>query len=151
MKTFRSFDEALHYAINSARECAEFYTRLAENARNARIQRVYQQFSREEYAQMVSLLRLQETVSDAIPARFPLSLELFNCSDGVAAITALPYARILILAMRKTRSSVILYREMASRASEKDVSEILITLSHKELTHQRAIEKEYNESLLLHL
>ncbi|GAP44771.1 Rubrerythrin [Lentimicrobium saccharophilum] len=150
MKTFRSFDDALHYAINSAKECAEFYSRLSNQARNNKIKRLFSQYAREEYAQMVSLSRIRYSFAETEAAGFPFSLELYDCHAANAGKEDPNYSEALVIAMRKARSSFRLFLELSSKSPDEESSNILRTLAHKEAKHRQGVEVEYNESLLIY-
>ncbi len=148
MKTFHTFDEALNYAINSAKDCAELYTRLSAQARNNKMKRLFEKYSREQYAQMVNLSRIRYSFAEMESGGFPLSLELYDCRQANEGKNP-TYIEALVIAMRKARSSHRLYNELAGRAPDESSAEILKSLAIRESTHRQGVEVEYNDSLLL--
>lgn len=149
MKTLNSKDEALHFAMHNAQECANLFNRLASNARTTRLKRIFSNFAREEFMQVVSLSRLRQTTPDEVPDELFSGIELNGQLNGYHPQDDLKYDEILVAAMRKIRLSLKLYLEMASRADSQELRETFKKMAIKENSHKLGVEAEYNDSLLL--
>lgn len=149
MKTLNSKDDALHFAMRNAQECANLFNRLAHNARNTRLKRTFSNYAREEFAQVVSLSRLRQTSHDEVPEELFAGIEINGQLNGYHGEDELKYNEILEIAMRKIRLALKLYLEMASRSSDNDLRDVFKSMAVKENTHKLGVEAEYNDSLLL--
>ena len=149
MKTLNSKDDALHFAMRNAQECANLFSRLASSARNTRLKRTFSNYAREEFAQVVSLSRLRQTSHEEVPEELFTGIEINGQLNGYHAEDELKYNEILEVAMRKIRLALKLYLEMASRSSDNDLRDVFKSMAVKENTHKLGVEAEYNDSLLL--
>ncbi|PKP49890.1 MAG: hypothetical protein CVT94_03555 [Bacteroidetes bacterium HGW-Bacteroidetes-11] len=149
MKTLNSKDDALHFAMKNAQECANLFSRLANDARNSRLKKTFSNYAREEFAQVVSLSRLRQTSHDELPEELFTGIELNGQLNGYHPEDELNYNQILEVAMRKIRLALKLYLEMASRSSDNDLRDVFKSMAVKENSHKLGVEAEYNDSLLL--
>ena len=62
MKEFENINDILDFAINSEQEAVDFYTELANNAKNDEMKEVFSQFAKEEVGHKAKLMKIKETI-----------------------------------------------------------------------------------------
>lgn len=149
MKTLNSKDEALHFAMQNAQECANLFNKLASEARNVKLRKELSNSAREEFAQVVSLSRLIQTPIEELPEELFNNIEISGYLKGYDPEGDLKYFQLLEVAMRKIRLGLRLYLEMASRATNTEIKELFKSMAVKENSRKLLVEAEYNNSLLL--
>ncbi|PKP03721.1 MAG: hypothetical protein CVU14_01535 [Bacteroidetes bacterium HGW-Bacteroidetes-9] len=149
MKSFKSVDDILHFAIRSAKETADFFTRLSQQARNAKMKRIFEQYAREEYAYMVKLSRVREIGPLDLTKEQMKEIKVSEYEIDLQNAVDLKYSEALVMAMRKVTASFRLYLELASKTPNNEIQSIFKLLADEEAKHKRGFEIEYNESLLL--
>lgn len=60
MEKFNSINQILDFAIEKEQEAVEFYSMLAINSKNAEMNQVFIQFSREEMGHKAKLIHIKE-------------------------------------------------------------------------------------------
>ena len=149
MKILSSKDEALHFAMHNAQECANIFSRLALVARNLKIKKIFDDVSRAEYAHMVNLTRLHQVPVGELPEEMFLGIEINGYLNGYHPEDDLKYIEVLEVAMRKVRLSLNLYLDLASKTADKEVRELFKSMAVKENAHKLHLEAEYNNSILI--
>ena len=149
MKTLSSKDDALHFAMHNAQECANIFNRLALVARNLKIKKVFNDLARAEFGHMVSLSRLKQIPVGQLPDEMFSGIMINGYLNGYHPEDELRYVEVLEVAMRKVRLGLNLYLDMASKATDKEVRELFKSMAVKENAHKLFIETEYNDSILL--
>ena len=149
MKTLSSKDEALHFAMHNAQECANIFNRLALVGRNLKIKKVFNDLARAEFAHIVNLSRLHQTPTGEFPEEMFSGIKINGYLNGYHPDDDLKYVEVLEVAMRKVRLGLSLYLEMASKATNKEVRELFKSMAVKENAHKLLVETEYNDSILL--
>lgn len=149
MKTFNTFDEILHFAIASTQETANFFSGLSKQARNAKMKKVFEQYSRDEFTNMVRLSRVREIGPLGITSEQMNNLYVHDYEISLGNASELKYSEALVVAMRKARASLMLYMDIASKTPNNEIKSVFSRLANEEAKHKRGFEIEYNESLLL--
>jgi len=149
MKTFKSVDEILHFAVRSAQETAHFFTQLSKQARNVRLQREFEKYAREEFAYMVKLSKVREIAPLGITSKQMKDLNVNDYRIELNNPKELKYSEALVVAMRKARASLKLYNDLGSRTPNNEIKSVFKSLADDEAKHKRRFEIEYNESILL--
>lgn len=149
MKTFKSVDEIMHFAVGSALETAQFFTRLSKQARNARIKREFEKYAREEFAYIVKLTKVREIAPLGITTKQMKDLNISDYHIDLNQTKELKYSEALVIAMRKAKAAFQLYQDIASRTPNGEIKSVFRSLANDEAKHNRRFEIEYNESILL--
>ncbi|MHC1775558.1 MAG: ferritin family protein [Lentimicrobium sp.] len=149
MKTFKSVDEILHFAVRSAQETAHFFTRLSKQARNAKLKQEFEKYAREEFAYMVRLTKVREIAPLGISNQQLKDLVVSDYHIDLNSTRELKYSDALVMAMRKARASLKFYLDIASRTPNDEIQSVFRSLANEEAKHKRRFEIEYNESILL--
>jgi rubrerythrin len=149
MKTFKSVDEILHFAVRSAQETAHFFTSLSKQARNARLKQEFEKYAREEFAYMVRLTKVREIAPLGITSKQMQDLVVSDYQIDLNTSRELKYSEALVMAMRKATASLKFYLDIASKTPNDEIQSVFRSLANEEAKHKRRFEIEYNESILL--
>ena len=147
MKTHSPKDDALHFAMHNALECANIFNRLASIARNLKIKKIFDELARVEYANMASLSRLYD--EGVLTEDMFMGVSVNGYLNGYHPENDLKYNEVLEVAMRKVRHALDLYLEMASKATNSEIRGLFKSMAVKENTHKLVVEAEYNDSILI--
>lgn len=149
MKTLSSKDDALHFAMHNAQECANIFNRLALVARNLKMKKIFNDLARAEFGHMVNLSRLKQIPVGELPEDMFSGIEINGYLNGYHPEDDLNYIEVIVIAMRKVRLGLNLYLDMASKVTDKEVRELFKSMAVKENAHKLFLENEFNDSILL--
>jgi rubrerythrin len=143
MKTFKSFDEVMDFAINEEMEAVKFYRMLADFV------------EKPEMAEVLSGLALQESEHksklEAVKAgRITLDEQVvgdLGIADHVKDVK--PYAKmnyvdLLVIGMKKEEAARKLYTDLAIVAQNQEIRDIFLKLAKEEAEHKLRFELEYD-------
>jgi rubrerythrin len=143
MKTFKSFDEVMDFAINEEMEAVKFYRMLADFV------------EKPEMAEVLSGLALQESEHksklEAVKAgRITLDEQVvgdLGIADHVKDVK--PYAKmnyvdLLVIGMKKEEEARKLYTDLAIVAQNQEIRDIFLKLAKEEAEHKLRFELEYD-------
>jgi rubrerythrin len=143
MKTFKSFDEVMDFAINEEMEAVKFYRMLADFV------------EKPEMAEVLSGLALQESEHksklEAVKAgRITLDEQVvgdLGIADHVKDVK--PYAKmnyvdLLVIGMKKEEAASKLYTDLAIVAQNQEIRDIFLKLAKEEAEHKLRFELEYD-------
>ncbi len=149
MKTFRSVDEILHFAVKSAQETAQFFTSLSGQARNAKLKKEFEVYARNEFAFMGKLTKIRDIAPLGITSNQLKDMDISRYQVDLESAKGLKYTDALIMAMRKARATLMFYHDIATRTPNEEIRSVLRKLAENEARQKRQFEIEYNESILL--
>ena len=143
MKTFRSFDEVMNFAIGAETEAIDFYRMLADFV------------EKPEMAEVLSGLALQESEHrsklEAIKAgRIVMdeeevgNLGITDHVEDVKPYAKMNYVDLLVVGMKKEEAARKLYADLASIAQTQELQGILLKLAQEEAEHKVRFELEYD-------
>ena len=143
MKTFKSFDEVMDFAINEEVKAVKFYRMLADYV------------EKPEMAEVLSGLALQESEHksklEAVKAgRITLDEQVvgdLGIADHVKDVK--PYAKmnyvdLLVIGMKKEEEARKLYTDLATVAQNQEIRDIFLKLAKEEAEHKLRFELEYD-------
>lgn len=148
MKEFTSVNDILDFAIRSEQAAVEFYTKLADQARNDDMRKVFLQFAGEEMGHKARLTGIrasgllqteQEKVADLHIADYVVEAEV---RPGMT------YADALVVAMKREKAAFRLYTDLSERSMEPELRETFKVLAMEESRHKLRFELEYDEFVL---
>jgi rubrerythrin len=148
MDKFKSVEEILDFAINSEQEAVEFYSGLADNAKNNEMKAVFNEFAREEMKHKARLLNIKETGIMESATEKVIDLKVSDYVVSVAATPDMPYSDALIVAMKKEKAAFKLYMALSNRADNQEVKDLFYSLAIEESKHKLRFELEYDEFVL---
>ena len=147
MKQWNSIDEVLTYAIGEEQAAADFYTRLAENAKVPGMQQTFKGFAQEEIGHKA---RLEAIKAGGKFRPLPRQVADLKIADYVVDITPDPhldYRGALIVAMKKEKAAFKLYSDLAASAPDESIRAVFRGLAQEEANHKLRFEIEYDDLL----
>ncbi len=148
MKTFKTIDEALDFAMVGEQGAIDLYTRLAEQSVNSEMRDTFIQFAREEMGHKARLLRIK---TEQIYASNPVPVQDMRISDYLSDIEPTPemdYRDALLFAMSNEKAAYRLYTRLAEEVQFVELKEIFLSLAQEEARHKLRFELEYDEFVL---
>ncbi|OHB84889.1 MAG: hypothetical protein A2Z38_00110 [Planctomycetes bacterium RBG_19FT_COMBO_48_8] len=143
MKTFKSFDEVMDFAINAEIKAVSFYRMLADFV------------EKPEMADVLSGLALQEsehrTKLEAIKAGIVAideeevgDLGITDYVEDVKPYAKMNYIDLLVVGMKKEETARKLYTNLATVAQKQEIRDIFLKLAQEEAEHKMRFELEYD-------
>jgi rubrerythrin len=148
MDKFKSVDEILDFAINSEQEAVEFYSGLANNAKNSEMKAVFEDFAREEMKHKARLMDIKETGIMLSSKEKVVDLKVADYVVSVEVSPDMPYSDALIVAMKKEKAAFKLYMALSNRAENSELKDLFLSLAMEESKHKLRFELEYDEFVL---
>ena len=148
MEAFKSMNDILTFAIDSEQEAVEFYSALAENAKNEEMRNVFIQFAKEEMGHKSKLMKVKDEGTFEIRAEQISDLKIADYLVDVEANPNMSYQEALIVAMKKEKSAFKLYTNLAQKAPNDTMRDIFLSLAQEESKHKLRFEIEYDEFVL---
>ena len=147
MKAWDSVEEVLDFAIRGEQEAVEFYTRLAEQAANAAMRRVFEDFAREETGHKQKLLAVKAGRTLQSAGSIVKDMKIADYTVDIEPSPNMDYQDALLLAMKKEKAAFKLYSDLAAATENEDVKTVLLGLAQEEARHKLRFEIEYDDSL----
>jgi len=148
MDKFKSLDEILDFAINAEQEAVEFYSGLANNAKNTEMKAVFLEFSQEEMKHKARLMNVKETGIMITSTLKVMDLKMADYLVSVPVTPDMPYQDALIVAMKKEKAAFKLYMTLSTRAENTELKDLFLSLAIEESKHKLRFELEYDEFVL---
>lgn len=148
MDKFKSVNEILDFAINAEQEAVEFYSGLANNAKNNEMKEVFNDFAREEMKHKARLMNIKETGVMEKTSEKVLDLKVAEYVVSVPVSPDMPYSDALIVAMKKEKAAFKLYMALSNRADNQEIKDLFLSLAMEESKHKLRFELEYDEYVL---
>ena len=148
MQEFRSVNDVLDFAISEEEAAAQFYTDLAAKMEREWMQKVFQDFAKEEQGHKVKLLGVKSGKIPLLTDEQVMDLKIGDYLVDVDAEqqqTGLDYQQALILAMKKEKAAFKLYNDLANQTKEKEFVNLFQALAQEEAKHKLRFELEYDE------
>ena len=149
MEVFNSIDDALAMAIKDEIRAANLYASLAKRSRNKEIQKVFEQFSKEEMGHKKKLEKIKAGGKVVVQ---PKDIQDLKIGDYVVEVNTsrddLSYQEALIVAMKEEKAAFRLYTDLAARTTDPDVKKTFLMLAQEEARHKLRFEIEYDDYIL---
>jgi len=149
MNEFKTINDVLNFAIKDEQRASDLYADLATKSRNREIQKMFEQFSKEElgHKKKLEAIRGQEIV--------PVSNEKvqdLKIGDYLVEVSTsrddLSYQEALIVAMKEEKAAFRLYSNLATKTDHTDLKETFLSLAQEEAKHKLRFEIEYDDYIL---
>ena len=149
MNEFKTINDVLNFAIKDEQRASDLYADLATKSRNREIQKMFEQFSKEElgHKKKLEAIRGQEMV--------PVSNEKvqdLKIGDYLVEVSTsrddLSYQEALIVAMKEEKAAFRLYSNLATKTDHTDLKETFLSLAQEEAKHKLRFEIEYDDYIL---
>lgn len=148
MNEFKSIDDALDFAIQSEQEAVDFYTNLADGAKNQSMRKVFIQFTNEEKGHKKRLINIKKKGTFEFSDEKVFDLKIGDYLIDIEATSDMSYQDALILAMKKEKSAFKLYSNLAGIAPNSELKNIFLALAQEEAKHKLSFEIEYDDNIL---
>ena len=148
MKEFNSINDILDFAIASEQEAVEFYTALAEQAKNEEMRFVFKQFAEEEMSHKSRLIKVKEEGSFEVKNEKIDDLQIADYLVDVEVTPDMSYQDALVVAMKKEKSAFKLYTNLAAKAPTEGIKQTFLSLAQEESKHKLRFEIEYDDYIL---
>jgi len=148
MKTFEKVNDILNFAIEQEQKAVEFYTELAEKARTKDMQKVFEDFVKEEISHKARLVQIQNDGIMTLTEEKVHDLKIADYTVPDENISNLSYEQALKLAMSKEKAAFKLYTALAERVINNDLKKLFQLLAIEESKHKLRFELEYDEYVL---
>jgi rubrerythrin len=149
MTQFNSIEDVLAFAIRDEQRASDLYADLAKRSRNREIQKVFEQFSREELGHKKKLENIQSGNTVAVSREKVQDLKI---GDYLVEVNTsrddLSYQEALILAMKEEKAAFRLYSDLAARTDHPELEETFLMLAQEEAKHKLRFEIEYDDYIL---
>ncbi len=144
-------NEILDFAIQREQEAVDFYTSLVQVAKNEAMKLAFEQFAKEEAGHKAKLTKVKEGGRELISGGGSATVPDLKISDYLVDEEPTPdisYQSALILAMKKEKAAFRLYSDLASKAEDEGIKNLLLDLAQEEAKHKLRFEIEYDEHVL---
>lgn len=148
MKEFNSINDILDFAIASEQEAVEFYSALAEQAKNEEMKTVFEQFAKEEMNHKSRLIKVKDEGSFEVKDEKIYDLQIADYLVDVEVSPDMSYQDALVVAMKKEKSAFKLYTNLAAKAPTEGLKKTFLSLAQEESKHKLRFEIEYDDFIL---
>ncbi len=149
MKEFKTIDDILDFAIKDEIRASNLYADLAKKSKSKEMQKVFEQFSREELGHKKKLESIKKGGKMLSSIK---KVEDLKIGDYLIDINTsrddLSYQEALIVAMKEEKAAFRLYSDLADRTDDATAKNIFLTLAQEEARHKLRFEIEYDDNIL---
>jgi len=144
---FQSADSILEFAIEKEAEARDFYLEWAGKLEAGQIQELFRNFAGEEQKHKDKLERIKSGSAFQSVAGKVTDLKIVDYLVDIAPTPDMDYQEALIVAMRREKSAVKLYTDLAAMSGAEDMRELFRALAQEEAKHKLRLETEYEKDI----
>jgi rubrerythrin len=148
MTDLSNVDEILEFAIGEEQAAVDFYTNLADMVKAPAMQEVFLQFAKEERGHKAKLESVKAGKKLATSRKQVQDLKISDYVVPEEPRVDIDYAGALVLAMKKEKAAFRLYNDLAARADDPAIKDLLLGLAEEEARHKLRFEVEYDDYVL---
>ncbi|MFH2095120.1 MAG: ferritin family protein [Bacteroidota bacterium] len=148
MKNFKNTDDILDFAISREQEAVDFYTRLAQKARNKEMKQVFTGFAAEETGHKKRLQSIKESRQFRFTGKEIQDLKMSDYLVDMEVTPDMTYQNSLIVAMKREKAAFRLYMDLSDKITDGLLKNIFLSLAQEESKHKLRFELEYDEFIL---
>ena len=148
MNNFGSMDEVLDFAIKGEEEAHRFYMGLAQNAEQASIRKVFEDFAQEELGHKKKLIGIKTGTIGKPKGKMVADLRIGDYLVDIEPHPGMDYQEALIVAMKKEKAAFKLYSDLAGAVDNESLAALFLDLAQEEAKHKLRFEIEYDEQIL---
>ena len=145
MKTFKSFNEVMDFAIDSEIEAVNFYKILADFVEKPEMAEVLLDLALQESGHKAQLEAVKAG-SIVIDDQEVGDLGITNKVKDVEPYAKMNYVDLLVIGMKKEEAARKLYTDLATVAQTREIRDIFLKLAQEEAEHKMRFELEYDLS-----
>lgn len=143
MKTFKSFNEVMDFAIDSEIEAVNFYKILADFVEKPEMAEVLLDLALQESGHKAQLEAVKAG-SIVIDDQEVGDLGITNKVKDVEPYAKMNYVDLLVIGMKKEEAARKLYTDLATVAQTQEIRDIFLKLAQEEAEHKMRFELEYD-------
>jgi rubrerythrin len=143
MKTFKSFNEVMDFAIDSEIEAVNFYKILADFVEKPEMAEVLMDLALQE-SEHKAQLEAVKAGSIVIDDQEVGNLGITNKVKEVEPYARMNYVDLLVIGMKKEEAARKLYTDLATVAQTQEIRDIFLKLAQEEAEHKMRFELEYD-------
>jgi rubrerythrin len=143
MKSFRSANEVLNFAIAKELAAHDFYVELAAWTERPEAAKAFEDLAAQELQHKTKLEAIKAGQA-AIQDEEVGSLGIAETLEAAEPQANLTYAQALAVAMRREKDAFRLYTRLASMSREREITTMLSRLAQEEAQHKLQLEIEYD-------
>ena len=147
MKNFESVDDVLDFAINNEIRANKFYLELADRMDRPAMKEAFLEFAEEEKKHEQMLLRIKEGHKLDAAADKVKDLQIGDYLVDAETSPTMSYQEALILAIKREKSAMMLYTDLAARTDDGQLQRLFSSLAQEEAKHKLRFETEYDENV----
>jgi len=147
VKQWNSIDEVLTHAIGEEQAAADFYTRLADNAKVPGMKQTFYGFAQEEMGHKARLEAIKAGGKFRPIPRQIADLKIADYLVDIAPDPHLDYRSALVVAMKKEKAAFKLYSDLAASTADETIRAVFRGLAQEEANHKLRFEIEYDDLL----
>ncbi len=148
MIPFESVEDILDFAIGNEEKAFSFYMGLSGKMKNPRMQKVFEDFAREEKKHKDKLVAVKEGKLIVSDQEKITDLKISDYLVDVEEKPEMNYQEALILAMKKEKKAFRLYLDLSEATENENAKNIFKVLAQEEAKHKLRLEIEYDEYVL---
>jgi len=149
MMEFKTIEDVLNFAIKDEQRASDLYADLAAKSRNREIQKVFEQFSKEELGHKKKLESIRDQGKVAVTLDKVQDLQIGDYLVEVSTSRDdLSYQEALIVAMKEEKAAFRLYSDLAAKTGHSDLQDTFLSLAQEEAKHKLRFEIEYDDYIL---
>jgi len=148
MKAFQNVNEILNFAMEQEQKAVEFYTTMANNSKSDDMQKVFEEFAKEEISHKARLQQIQIDGIMTLSEEKVHDLKIADYTIAQEPTADMTYEEALKLAMSKEKVAFKLYTALSERIDNQSLKKLFQLLAIEESKHKLRFELEYDEFVL---
>ncbi|HAP43606.1 MAG: hypothetical protein A2087_04280 [Spirochaetes bacterium GWD1_61_31] len=144
---FQSVDGILDFAIEKEAEAHDFYIDWSGRLEAAHLKELFLTFAAEEQKHKVTLERIKQGTAFLPSASQVTDLKIVDYLVDIGPTPDMDYQEALIIAMRREKSSIKLYTDLAAISGDDELKTIFQALAKEEAKHKLRLENEYEKDI----
>lgn len=148
MENFKSINEVLAFAIQAEEEAVDFYTQLAQGARNDAMRDTFTQLAKEEEGHAKKIKNLKMDAIHFAESTPITDLQISDYINPEVNYKELDYSEVLVIAINREKRAYMLYSKLAEMIEESEMKKLFYFLAKEESRHKNRFEVEYDEHVL---
>lgn len=148
MKSFKTSQDIINFAVRAEEEAVRFYTDLAESTSSKALKQAFVEFAEEEQKHKDKLLSIDTselTFGEATPIT---DLRIADYVNPEVEYNSLTYGEVLIIAMNREKRAFMLYDKLANMTDNESLRKVFRFLAQEESSHKHRFEAEYDDFVL---
>lgn len=144
---FQTVNGIFDFAIEKEAEAHDFYVEWAGRLEAAHLKELFLSFAAEEQNHKVTLERIKLGTAFLPSAAQVTDLKIVDYLVDINPTPGMDYQEALIIAMRREKSSIKLYTDLAAISSDGETKNIFLALAKEEAKHKLRMENEYEKDI----